>query len=125
MSIAGASQFLNSATLANQQGRAAVSPTLLGGSGLSPTSLLDAGRRDTGIGLSSRARQQTQQFLSATSSGFNQIFSLSGVEFGTTETLQQAILALRASVPESALSREVREDLNPEVEPGENVDIEV
>lgn len=111
MSVAGASRFLNSATLANLSGAVATAPNILG-SGTSTTSLLDTGRgiNSSGLGLSSNARATNQQLIAQSQSGFNQLFSLNGVEFGTNETLQQKILAIRASVPESSLARGLVED---------------
>lgn len=109
MAVAGASRYLNSATLANSQGIAPSTPNVLGTGG-STTSLLNVGRRDTGIGLSGSARAANEQLIEQSRSGFNQIFSLNGVEFGTTETLAQQIKAIRASLPESALARGILED---------------
>ncbi|HPD83547.1 MAG: hypothetical protein R3D88_07920 [Alphaproteobacteria bacterium] len=107
--VAGSSRYANAATLANARGIAPSTPNVLGTGG-STVSLLDAGRRDTGVGLSGRARAVTNQLISQSRSGFNQLFSLNGVEFGSTETLSQKIKAIRASLPESALSRGVLED---------------
>ena len=56
--IPGASQYLNSATLANTQGRAAQTPTLLG-TDATTSSLLEVGRSildNNGIGISKAAR---------------------------------------------------------------------
>lgn len=117
MSIAGATRFLNAATLANLQGRAAVSPTILGESS-GTLGLLSVGRGiagNNGIGLSASSRALTNQFLSQSQSGFNTIFSLNNVEFGTPETLSQKILAIRASLPESAIAESLR---------GQDVDVE-
>lgn len=126
MAVAGASRFLNSATLANLSGQAPTASSVLGTG--DTLSLLGAAKNAgsvRGIGLSASSRAQTEAFLSQSASGFNQIFSLSGVEFGTNETLQQAILALRASVPESKLAPSVRDSLNEDTtEPGSAVDIE-
>ena len=64
--IPGASQFLTSATLANQQGLAAQPATVLGDGGLGGVDILDVARAnqpDNGVGLSSRARLLNQQFL--------------------------------------------------------------
>lgn len=112
MSVAGASRFLNSATLANLSGSVVSTPNILGSGGTSTTSLLDTGRgiNSSGLGLSANARATNQQLISQSQSGFNQLFSLNGVEFGTNETLQQQILAIRASVPESSLARGLVED---------------
>lgn len=105
--IAGASRYLNSATLANTQGGGVVSTPNLLGTGGSTQGLLDTGRgiSSSGIGLSSSARSVNSSLISQSASGFNQIFSLNGVEFGTNETLQQKILAIRAGMPESSLAR--------------------
>lgn len=109
MAIAGASRYLNSAVLANSRGEAPSLPSVLG-TGPDATGLLDVGRKDTGVGLSGNGRALNNQLISQTAAGFNQIFSLNGVEFGTTETLQQKILAIRATLPESSLSSELRGD---------------
>ncbi|MEM6780987.1 MAG: hypothetical protein AAF569_03900 [Pseudomonadota bacterium] len=126
-SVPGASRFLNAATLANQQGLSPSTTSLLSNTATSATSLLDAGRiNNNGIGLSASARAQTRQFLDATATGFNQIFSLNGVEFGTNESLQQKILALRASVPESKIAEDLRPiEVEADAETTEGVDIEV
>jgi hypothetical protein len=111
MAVAGASRYLNSATLANIQGSAVSTPTLLGTGG-STQGLLDTGRsiNSSGLGISGGARAVNSSLISQSASGFNKIFSLNGVEFGTNETLQQQILAIRASVPESSLARGIIED---------------
>ena len=108
--VQGASRYLNTATLTNLRGTPAVQSTVLG-EGSGTAGLLDAARVDTGIGLSQNARALTRQFLDQSASGFNTIFSLNSVEFGTTETLQQKILALRAGVPESQLAPSLRGDV--------------
>lgn len=102
--IAGASQYLNAATLSNLRGTAGTSPTLLGSSGTSATSLLDAARVDTGVGLSSRARALNKQFLSSTGSNYNSLFSSTNSAYLSVEQLQQQVLALRSSLPDSAIS---------------------
>ena len=112
--IPGASQYLNSATLANQQGVSAVSNTVLG-TAEGATSILDVGRSslfDNGIGLSASARQLNKDFLNSTADAFNSIFSLSLGASATLEGLQQEILAIRARAPESGLSRELQSELN-------------
>ncbi len=103
--IAGASQYLNAATLANTKGLSAQSPSLLGNSA-SPTGLLDVGRRLSvrGIGLSSSARQLNQQFLNRTAD-INELLSLTVGPSATVEGMQQQILALRAGTPTSQLAR--------------------
>ena len=114
--IAGSTRYLNQATLANQQGTLVEAPNILSSAGSSPTSLLDSGRLNTGLGASSSARALNSQFLSRSAQGFEGIFALNGVEFGTIETLQQKILALRAGLPDSALAESLRG--------GEEVDFE-
>jgi hypothetical protein len=106
--IPGASRFINSATLANSRGIAPSTPNVLGTGG-STQSLLDTGRgiNSSGLGLSGGARAVNSQLISSSNAGFNKLFSLNGVEFGTNETLAQKILAIRASVPESRLARGV------------------
>ena len=104
--IPGASQYLNSATLANLQGRAAVAPNVVGES-VGTLSLLDAGRQSSGIGLSARARALNNQFIEQTSGSYNTIHSLAVSATGDAFALQQSILALRASLPDSAISPSV------------------
>jgi len=121
-SIPGASQFLNSATLANQQGLGAGQATVLGDGGIGSVSLLDVGRSslfDSGVGLSARARQLNNDFINSTASTFNQIFSLGIGATASIEGLQQQILALRANTPDSQLSRDLQQD-NGEAAASEN-----
>jgi hypothetical protein len=109
MAVAGASRYLNSSMLANTRGISAQSTNLIGS--LGTVSLLDVGRsgqRDFGIGLSSQSRLLNRQFLESSASTFNSIFSLNVAGTSSIESLQQQINALRASLPESSLSREVR-----------------
>ncbi len=109
MAIAGASRFINAATLANQQGIAAQQSNII--SNLGTVSLLDVGRSvgaDNGIGLSSRARALNSQFIEANNSTFNQIFSLGVAATSSVEALQTQIAALRSSLPDSSLARELR-----------------
>jgi len=106
--IAGASQFLNAATLANSQGLAAQAPSILDGS-ISSTSILDAGRSlvsSNGVGLSSSARSINDAFLNNTTE-INALLSLAVGPSATIEGLQGEILALRASLPASAIHRSV------------------
>ena len=113
-SVAGASRYLAASTLANVRGLSPTTPSVLGDGGLGGASILDgAYRPSNGIGLSARARALTNSYLSSASSSINSILSLGTSEMGSTETMRQAILALRASMPESQLSRAVL---------GENVD---
>lgn len=109
MAIAGASRYLGAATLANTQGISAQQSTLIGNIGA--VDLLDvarSGSRDNGIGLSGNARALNKSFLSSTADTFNQIFSLGVAATSSIEGLQTQIAALRASLPEGSLSREVR-----------------
>ena len=109
MAIAGASRFLNAATLANTKGLAAQSPTLLGTG--SAQSLLEAGRNlgVRGFGISSSARALNQQFLNR-SADVNSLFSLAAGPDATIESAQQQILALRAGLSESKIARSLRQD---------------
>lgn len=107
--VAGASRYYATSTLANKSGSVISAPNILGGS--SATSLLDVGRKDTGIGLSGNARAINSQLTSQSRAGFNKIFSLNGVEFGNNETLIQKIKAIRAGIPESRLSRDTLGDI--------------
>ncbi|MEO5365353.1 MAG: hypothetical protein H7831_03160 [Magnetococcus sp. WYHC-3] len=63
-----------------------------------------------GFGLSSRARQINDQFLSSTASTFNAIFSLNVGTTSSVEALQLKIKALRASLPESQVLPELLQD---------------
>jgi len=111
MGVAGASRFLGAATLANTRGISAQSPTLLSGGSTSPTGLLDVGRgiSNGGFGLSASARALNNAFFNRTSE-VNGLFSLAAGPDATVEAAQQQILALRAGLPESQLSRSVRGD---------------
>lgn len=106
-SVPGSSRYYASATLANQRGSVVSAPNVLG-NGTSATGLLEGGRQNTGIGLSGSSRAINSQLISQSAAGFNQIFSLNGVEFGNNETLVQKIMAIRASLPESSLAESVR-----------------
>ena len=122
MGVAGASRFLNTATLANQQGLAAQQPTVLGDGGIGGVDILDIARGtapDNGIGLSSRARLLNRQFLDSTANTFNQIFSLGIGASATVEGLQQEILALRAGLSDTQLAPSLRQDTG-EVAASEN-----
>ena len=128
--IPGASQFLGAATLANTRGLPAQSSNILGSSA-STVSLLDAGRSITGnngIGLSSRARQLTNQLLQTTASEANALFSFAVGGSSTVEAAQTQILALRSQTPDSQLARslvEVADDGSvSEGETGQTVDTE-
>lgn len=130
--IAGASGFLNAATLANARGVSAVQPSVLGEGGLGAVDILDIGRNATGIdgiGLSSNARSLNKQFLESSSSNFNALFSLGVGTTSSVEGLQQQILALRSGLPESRLSAEARDLLSDdgsvaESDTGQEVDTE-
>ena len=74
-----------------------------GGNILGSVSLLDVASRTRvpGIGLSSRSRALTQQFLGQAQAGGSSIFS-AGVSEGVDQ-LRSQILAIRAKVPKSLL----------------------
>lgn len=113
VTIPGASQFLNSATLANQQGLAAQPATVLGDGGIGGVDILDVARAnapDNGVGLSARARLLNQQFIESNSQTFNAIFSLGLGSSATIEGLQQQILALRAGLSDDQLAPSLRQD---------------
>lgn len=104
--ITGASQYLNAATLANLQGQAAQSPTLLDGLGFDLGAI---GKRinNSGIGVSSAARQLNQQLLN--NSDFTTLLSLAAGTDATVEGMQQQIQALRSTLPISKLDSSVIE----------------
>lgn len=109
--VAGASQYLNSATLANRRGVAPASSTLLGDGGIGSVDLLDAGRRiqrDNGIGLSSRSRELNKQFLNSSKTGFNGLFSLGVATTVTIEAITMKINALRSTLPQSQIASHLR-----------------
>ncbi len=108
--IAGASQYVNAAKLANQRGQSPVGGTDVISS-LGTVDILDISRSANsvdGIGLSGRARALNKEFLSSTASTFNSIFSLGVSGTSSIEGLQTQINALRSSLPDRALSRELR-----------------
>lgn len=112
MGVAGASRFLTTATLANEQGFSATSTGLI--ENLGTVSLLDVGRSisgNNGIGLSGNARALNQQFLSSSTSNFNSIFSLNVATTSSVEALQQGILALRSSLSDDQLAPSLRGNL--------------
>lgn len=105
MAVAGASQFLNAATLANQQGRAPSIPTVLAEG--STASLLEAGKAafsQPGIGLSSQARALTEQYLNSTGSLFNSLFALGTGASLSESGLQTQILAIRSQLGDDQVS---------------------
>ena len=114
MAIAGASQYKTAAILANKNGTvgATTGNGIIGS--LGAVDILDIGRSltgDNGIGLSGNARALNKQFLESSSSTFNTIFSLGVAGTSSIEGLQTQISALRSSMSESQLSREVRGQL--------------
>lgn len=98
--IAGASQYLNSATLANTQNRATGSASLLDGAG----GLLEIGRRinRSGLGLSSRSRQLNENFLNR-SSDINALLSLGAGASLSLTGLQTQIKGLQATLPAGSI----------------------
>lgn len=112
MAIPGATQYRAQA-LAQLSGVATSdAPNLFGSSGgASAISLLDAGRQYNGIpglGLSGSARALNNDFISSRATDVNKLFSLTGGSDGTVEGNQAAILALRASLPESRVAPSLR-----------------
>lgn len=99
--IAGSSQYLNQATLANKQGSTNSPSNLL--SLTSSSSLLDAGRGTavSGVGISARARQLNNQIISNNSTSYNKLFSLSGGASATTAAAQIQIAGLAATASTS------------------------
>ena len=73
-------------------------------------SFLALGKRFSapGIGVSARARQMNQQFLAQSASTGNKLLSLTVGSSASIEGLQKQVAALRAKLPASALSSEVR-----------------
>lgn len=102
--IAGSSQYLNQATLANKQGSTHTPADLL--SLTSSSSLLDAGRGNavSGLGISARSRALNNAQIQGNESSFNQLFSLSGGASATTAAAQIQIAGLAAT---ASSSREV------------------
>lgn len=110
--IPGASGYLGAATLANARGLAALQTDVLSASSIA-TDILDISRSfaPQGIGLSQRARFLNQQLLKNNQSEYNALFSLAAGSGLTIEGAQTQILGLRAKIPTSQLSREVRGQL--------------
>lgn len=100
MRVPGASQFLNSSILANSQGLAAQTNSVLN-EAAGGISLLDAGRRinRSGIGISNQARQRLDSLMEGRSTSFNELFSLSGGTSSTVEASLTQIAALQSSTP--------------------------
>lgn len=108
--VAGASRYYSAALYANQEGSSdVVSTSNLLSESYSAVDILDIGRQDNGIGLSSYARSLNRQFLEQTSTGFNTIFSLSTSQMSSSDTMMQSIKALRASLPQSKIADYVLE----------------
>ena len=107
--IAGSSQYLNQATLANKQGSTFAPADIL--SLTSSASLLDAGRGTavSGIGISARARQLNNQIIANNSSSYNKLFSLAGGASATTAAAQIQIAGL-ASTALTSRNIELQDD---------------
>lgn len=110
--IAGASQYLTQATLANKQGYTTESTNLLVESGASAVSLLDVGRSLNsieGLGLSTNARILNKQLLDQNAGTYNALFS-AGAEGGggTVDSAITIINALRSTAPQSQVDESVR-----------------
>ncbi|MCD8497308.1 MAG: hypothetical protein LRZ85_04020 [Alphaproteobacteria bacterium] len=101
MTVAGASRFLVSSTLANEQGIGAGRPQLLGG-----VDLLEAGRRinRSSIGLSSSARSLNRQFVNQVGSQGAALFGMTSGAALSVADLAQQIKALRSSLPKDKIS---------------------
>ena len=124
MAVAGASRYLNAATLSNMRGFAPTGGLDIIGS-LGAVDILDIGRAatgDNGIGLSGSARQLNKQFLSSSKDTFNAIFSLGVASTSSVEGLQTQIKALRASLPQSRLGDDFFAEGASDSERGSNVD---
>ncbi|MCB1782587.1 MAG: hypothetical protein KDI13_01190 [Alphaproteobacteria bacterium] len=110
--IAGASQYLTQATLANVQGYTTSSTNLLVESGASAVSLLDVGRSLNsigGLGLSTNARILNKQLLDKNNGTFNTLFS-AGLDSGgsTVESAITIINSLRSTLPQDQVHESVR-----------------
>lgn len=107
--IPGASRYLAASTLANVRGMSPSTPSILGDGGMGGANLLDlAYRPDNGIGLSARARALSNSTMRNSNELLNKLLSLGTSEMSTMQSMQQKVLALRAGIPESQLSREIR-----------------
>lgn len=100
VSVAGASQYRNASILANTKQMAAQSPTLLGETyGSTSTMSLLEGSRDAlrirGFGISGRARNLNNQLMGSTAD-VNQMFSLAAGTDSNIEGAQTLVKALRA-----------------------------
>jgi hypothetical protein len=116
--IAGASQFINQATLANSQGgelQGTTSNSLLSGFD-GAASILELGKQFSapGIGLSASARAATNTFLNQAQNGLNVILS-AGVESSIQNT-QTEILAIQSRLPASSIGSAAARFDRPEVE---------
>lgn len=121
-SIPGASRFLNSAVLANTQGRAAQTTNLIGS--LGTVDLLDVARSslgNNGVGLSNRARALNKQFLQSTSANFNSVFSNTTLAYTSVEDLRTQVLAVRAKL---GINNDNAGSVFPDADKGTNVDTE-
>ncbi len=105
--IAGAIQYLNSAKLANSQGRPAGQSTLMNNMSVD---ILDIGRsiNRSGIGISANARAMTKDFLNKSQSGVNAIFGMSTVKSSSIENMQMQINAIRSRTPDSQVAEALR-----------------
>lgn len=107
--VAGSTQYLNAARLANKYGISAQAPTLLS-QNTSAGSMLEAGRSALairGFGASPGARALNQQLLSRTSD-VNQMFSLGLGTDSTVDGARQQIMALRARLADSQIAPDLR-----------------
>ncbi|MGH1376753.1 MAG: hypothetical protein ACRBCK_10440 [Alphaproteobacteria bacterium] len=108
--VAGASQFLNQATLANTQGVSAQTTNVLG-EAAGGVGILDVGRNlaTPGVGISNSARALNRQFLTQNAGTANQLFSASGGGSATEEAAITQIRALQSQTPVTRATPEARE----------------
>ncbi len=111
--IAGASQYLNQATLTNLRGSAAQTTSVLG-EAAGGVGILDIGRNlaTPGIGISNNARSLNRQFLEQNAGTANQLFSASGGGSATVEAAQIQIRALQSATPVTRFTPEARETID-------------
>lgn len=117
MAVAGASRYINQATLSIQQGQmpsASVNSTnVLGGA--STVGLLSAGKTSS-VGSGAISSGSANQLFGA--SAGSSMFSVASASTLSLQGLQTQIMAMRESVPESQLADSVRAS----VSRGTNVD---
>lgn len=105
--IAGASQYLAAATVANKTGVPQARVSLMTNTAVD---ILDIGRsiNKSGLGLSANARALNKQFLEQTRGGYNAIFGMSTVGMSSIENMHLQINALRSKTPQSQVAESLR-----------------